>query len=151
MTEPLVCVPKAMGTCMSATAAAEPEEEPPGVRVGSWGLCEELAENVANSVVSVLPIRSAPRLLSWAMQAASAAGWLSSALPRNTALPYSVGKSRDWMMSLAAKGMPNIGESAPPASPPLRIVSRAAAASSSASRSPRCAHAPTSPSAQRAV
>src|SRR6476660_1764293 len=29
--EPLVCVPIAAGTCPSATAAADPDEEPPGV------------------------------------------------------------------------------------------------------------------------
>ncbi len=34
MTEPLVCEPTASGTMPEATAAAEPLEEPPGVRVG---------------------------------------------------------------------------------------------------------------------
>ena len=38
MTEPLVCVPSASGTMPAATAAAEPEDEPPGVRDGSCGL-----------------------------------------------------------------------------------------------------------------
>ena len=38
MTEPLVCEPMASGTMPAATAAAEPEEEPPGVRSGSCGL-----------------------------------------------------------------------------------------------------------------
>lgn len=37
-TEPAVCVPRAIGTIPSATAAAEPLEEPPGVWRGSWGL-----------------------------------------------------------------------------------------------------------------
>ena len=31
ITEPLVCVPIAAGTCPAATAAAEPDDEPPGV------------------------------------------------------------------------------------------------------------------------
>ena len=31
MTEPAVCVPSAAGTMPAAMAAAEPEEEPPGV------------------------------------------------------------------------------------------------------------------------
>jgi len=31
MTEPAVCVPSAAGTMPQAMAAAEPEEEPPGV------------------------------------------------------------------------------------------------------------------------
>ena len=30
MTEPFVCVPSAMGTMPAATAAAEPDEDPPG-------------------------------------------------------------------------------------------------------------------------
>ncbi len=37
-TEPAVCEPSAKGTIPSATAAAEPLEEPPGVREGSRGL-----------------------------------------------------------------------------------------------------------------
>ena len=38
MTEPPVCVPSAAGTMPAATAAAEPEEEPPGVCSGLRGL-----------------------------------------------------------------------------------------------------------------
>ena len=38
ITEPLVCEPTAAGTMCAATAAAEPLEEPPGVRPASWGL-----------------------------------------------------------------------------------------------------------------
>ena len=38
ITEPPVCVPTASGTIPSATAAAEPEEEPPGVCAGPCGL-----------------------------------------------------------------------------------------------------------------
>ena len=34
MTEPLVCDPTASGTMPAATAAAEPEDEPPGVCSG---------------------------------------------------------------------------------------------------------------------
>lgn len=51
-----------MGTWKSPTAAPEPEEEPPGVREGSWGLVEGLlfSEMDANSVVVVLPKMSAP-------------------------------------------------------------------------------------------
>src|SRR5204862_345927 len=37
MSEPAVCVPNASGTMKSATAAAEPLEDPPGVRDGSRG------------------------------------------------------------------------------------------------------------------
>ena len=38
MIEPPTCVPMAAGTMRAATAAAEPEDEPPGVRAGSKGL-----------------------------------------------------------------------------------------------------------------
>ena len=37
MTEPLVCEPMAAGTMPAATAAAEPLDDPPGVRVESCG------------------------------------------------------------------------------------------------------------------
>ena len=54
---PPVCTPKASGICISATAAAEPHEEPPGVRDGSWGLVVGGPELViVNSVVVVLPV-----------------------------------------------------------------------------------------------
>ena len=36
--EPLVCEPIASGTMPAATAAAEPDDEPPGVRARSRGL-----------------------------------------------------------------------------------------------------------------
>ena len=39
MTEPFVWVPTAAGTMYEATEAAEPLDEPPGVRFGSWGFC----------------------------------------------------------------------------------------------------------------
>ncbi len=38
ITEPLVCDPMAPGTMWAATAAADPLDEPPGVREGSCGL-----------------------------------------------------------------------------------------------------------------
>jgi hypothetical protein len=37
ITEPFVCVPSASGTQPAATAAAEPEEEPPGLHEGELG------------------------------------------------------------------------------------------------------------------
>lgn len=58
---PIVCVPRAMGTCISPTAAPEPAEEPPGVREGSCAfavlgpLYEGPTVVAANSVVVVLP------------------------------------------------------------------------------------------------
>ena len=38
MTEPSVCVPSASGTMPAATAAAEPDDEPPGVCFEFQGL-----------------------------------------------------------------------------------------------------------------
>ncbi len=74
MIEPAVCVPKASGTMWSATAAAEPLEEPPGVRVASCGLRVLPGLIAANSVVTVLPRTTAPAARASATQAASAAG-----------------------------------------------------------------------------
>ncbi len=75
MVEPAVWVPSASGTCQSATAAADPAEEPPGDRAGSSG-CRVAARRpaAANSVVSVLPRMMAPALRSVATAAASSAG-----------------------------------------------------------------------------
>jgi hypothetical protein len=53
---PMVCVPTATGTWKSATAAPDPEDEPPGVRVGSWGFLVLVPMVIdANSVVVVFP------------------------------------------------------------------------------------------------
>lgn len=50
--DPPVCVPMAMAAWKSATAAPEPEEDPPGVRDGSCGLQVTGPSTVdANSVV----------------------------------------------------------------------------------------------------
>ena len=38
ITDALVCVPTASGSMPAATAAAEPDDEPPGERAGSCGL-----------------------------------------------------------------------------------------------------------------
>ena len=80
--------------------------------------------------------------------AASADGWLRLVLSRKISEPYSVGKSRDWMISLAPNGSPNRGFRAAPARPPARMVSSAVAASMRVAVSPRWAQAPTTPSAK---
>ncbi len=73
--EPAVCVAKAAGTMPLATAAAEPLDEPPGVwSVAPCGLRVGPGWKVANSVVTVLPISSAPALRLAATQAASTKG-----------------------------------------------------------------------------
>jgi len=55
---PPVCAPRLSGTCRSATAAAGPHEEPPGVRFGSWGLVVSGPElvTVNSAVVVFLPV-----------------------------------------------------------------------------------------------
>ena len=67
-------VPSATGTMPAATAAAEPLEEPPGVRLPSTGLRVRVGWNRANSVDSVLPRTSAPARRSAATTSASADG-----------------------------------------------------------------------------
>ena len=75
ITEPPVCVPVASAIWKSATAAAEPLEEPPGVCAGFHGLRVGAGWRLANSVVTVLPSRIAPARFASAMVAASASGW----------------------------------------------------------------------------
>src|SRR3569833_3033938 len=50
ITEPCVCVPSASGTRPAATAAAEPDDEPPGVCSGFQGLTVGPGWRQANSV-----------------------------------------------------------------------------------------------------
>src|SRR6185503_8229479 len=59
--EPTTCVPRPAGTMPAPTAADEPLDEPPGVRLASCGflvLCHGWL--AANSVVVVLPMIIAP-------------------------------------------------------------------------------------------
>jgi hypothetical protein len=56
MVEPPVWVPRPIGAWKSPIAAPVPDDEPPGVRRGSWGLQVTPPMVVAaNSVVLVLP------------------------------------------------------------------------------------------------
>jgi len=118
MVEPVVWVPIAIGTMKSATAAAEPLEEPPGVRVRSCGLRVGPGWRLANSVVTVLPSRRPPAFRDKAMHDASRSGWR----PRWIGVPHSVGMSALSMISLTPNGTPASGPDAP-----LRSSSRAAA------------------------
>src|SRR3954453_2791641 len=74
ITEPAVCEPVAIGTMPDATAAAEPEDEPPGVCSRLCGLRVLPVCWCANSVVTALPITTAPARLSIVTGEASAAG-----------------------------------------------------------------------------
>src|SRR5207245_9759470 len=64
MTDPPVWLPSASGTISAATAAADPLDEPPGVWAGSYGLRVLPGVRVANSVVTVFPMITAPAALS---------------------------------------------------------------------------------------
>ena len=74
MVEPMVCVPVAKLTILAAMAAAEPEDDPPGVWSSLRGLRVPLVGNVANSVVMVLPSITPPDWRKVAIQAASCTG-----------------------------------------------------------------------------
>src|SRR5258708_8786046 len=74
ITEPSVCVPSASGTIPAATAAAEPDEEPPGVCLRFHGLTVGPGYRQANSVDTVLPKILAPRLRSRSTTQAFSAG-----------------------------------------------------------------------------
>jgi len=102
MIDPAVCVPSAAGAMKSATAAAEPLEEPPGVRSSPFGLRVGPGEKKASSVVTVFPRITAPAARRAATQAASRPG----RRPRRSAVPHSVGASAVSMMSLIPTGSP---------------------------------------------
>ena len=131
MTEPTVCVPSAAGTIPQPTAAAEPEEEPPGVCSGLCGLRVLPGVKVASSVVTVLPMMTAPARRSAVTQAASVVGWR----PLWARQPFSVGQSAVSMMSLMPMGTPCSG---PTPLPSRRCVSAARACVSARSGSRNC-------------
>src|SRR3954465_6150056 len=74
ITEPAVCDPVAIGTMPAATAAAEPEDDPPGVCSRLCGLRVLPVCWCANSVVTVLPRMMPPARRSIATVEASLAG-----------------------------------------------------------------------------
>src|SRR5262249_57614548 len=60
MMEPPTCVPMAAGIMRAATAAAEPDDEPPAVRAGLKGLVVVGGCDPPSSAVAVLPRMMAP-------------------------------------------------------------------------------------------
>src|SRR5580704_7913458 len=102
ITDAIVCVPSASGTRPAATAAAEPLLEPPGVWPGARGLPVGPGENIANSVVAVLPAISAPAALSLRTASASA----PASTRGGSAEPAVVGRPSTRMTSLTPTGMP---------------------------------------------
>src|SRR5688572_10975171 len=113
----------------AATAAADPDEEPPGVWAGFHGLRVGPASRKANSVVWVLPRITAPAARSRATEVASVDGRECA----NGREPAVVGMPWTWKMSFTPIGTPRSAPRAVPAS-----SARAAARAPSPSR---CAHA----------
>src|SRR6202020_1674726 len=74
ITEPSVCVPNASGTIPAATAAAEPDDEPPGVCRAFHGLVVRPGGRQANSVDTVLPKIVGPSCRRRSTNQASCAG-----------------------------------------------------------------------------
>src|SRR2546428_7348266 len=85
--EPFVCDPIAAGTTPAATAAAEPIDEPPGVRVVFQGFSVGPGVRYASSAVTVLPITIAPAR----SRASATADERSGTRPAKGSLPFSVG------------------------------------------------------------
>ena len=117
MIEPPTCVPIAAGTMLAPTAAAEPDEEPPGVRVGSNGLVVGPGCEPPSSAVTALASTTAPAWRSAQTAALSRLGKLFL----KALQPMPVGMSLVSSRSLMATGMPSIGDSGLPAfqRPPL--------------------------------
>src|SRR5580698_757421 len=99
---PAVCVPYANGKKKSATPAADPLLEPPGVCPSPRGLAVGPGLRVANSVVTVLPIATPPDARAHATAAESARG----RQPRQIGDPYSLGISAVSSTSFTPTGRP---------------------------------------------
>src|SRR5687767_3440536 len=106
--EPPVSVPVDSGAWYAATAADEPPEEPPGIRVRSHGLrvtpyaLFSVEEPIANSSMLVLPRITSPALRSRAVRVASYGG----RQPSRILDPAVVGMSVVVKTSLCAIGTP---------------------------------------------
>src|SRR6266446_2862413 len=124
MIEPPTCVPIATGIMLAPTAAAEPEDEPPGVRSASNGLVVGPGCEPPSSAVTVLARMSAP---AWRNAQTPALSRLGK-LPFIAAQPISVGMSLVSSRSLMATGMPSIGDRGLPAFQRAALASAAARA-----------------------
>ena len=109
--EPRAWVPMAAGIVGAPTAAAEPLDEPPGVRAVSCGFRVLAGSPPPNVTVTVLPRIAAPPSLRASTAAASCFG----RCPANSVEPYSVGMSTVSIRSLMPTGSPSTGESGAPA------------------------------------
>src|SRR6478672_297035 len=115
--EPPVSEPSASGAIPAATAAALPPLDPPGTRVGSWGLRVgpkaefSVDEPMANSSRLVLPTNTAPASRRRVTAVASYGGLQPSRIRD----PQVVGSPRVHRMSLRATGTPASGPGSSPA------------------------------------
>ena len=106
----------ARGDSNEATAAADPPDDPPGVRVKSHGLNVgpypefSVDEPIANSSILVLPIMTTPALFSLLTTVESYGG----SHPCKIFEPAVVGTPFCARTSLSASGIPAIGESFSP-------------------------------------
>src|ERR1700736_3098533 len=106
MIEPPTCVPIVAGIMLAPTAAGEPEDEPPGGRLGSHGLVVGPGGEPPSSAVTVLARMSAPAWRSAQTPALSRLG----KFPVIAAQPISVGMSLVSSRSFMPTGMPSIGD-----------------------------------------
>jgi len=102
MVEPFVWLPIAPGMTPAATAAAEPIDDPPGVRARSYGLRVGPGVRNASSAVTVLPMTIAPAASSARTTSDDRAG----TRPRKSAEPFSVGMPAVSKMSFTPTGTP---------------------------------------------
>ena len=125
----------APGTIRAATAAADPDDDPPGVCPSDHGLRVGAGSRYANWVAWVLPRMTAPAARSRATSVASLDGNVCA----KAAAPARVGMPATSMMSLTPTGTPWSG---PGACPAARAASRSRA-SARAARASRWTHART--------
>src|ERR1700693_5981874 len=100
--DPPVCVASANGTCLAATAAAEPLLEPPGVWAADQGFTVSGGSAYANCAVAVLPNTTAPARFRLSTTAESV--WACRFA--NGENPALVGNPSTSITSLTPKGTP---------------------------------------------
>ena len=132
--DPSVSLPMASGASPAATATAEPELDPDGLRPGPRGLTawppsvlqplvEWVERKLAHSDRFALPMITAPAARSVATRNASSGSVSSSAgEPAVTGIPAT------WMLSLTSTGIPSSGPRTAPAALAASLASASAAA-----------------------
>ena len=133
--DPSVSVPTASGASPAATATAEPELDPDGLRPGPRGLTawpptvlqplvERVERKLAHSDRFALPMITAPASRSLATRNAS-----SGSVPASAGEPAVTGIPATPMLSLTSTGIPSSGPRAVPAARASSLALASAAAS----------------------